>query len=136
MQPRNDVERLLSDLQEGRLTPDMFAKHLLDQQVFMPVKDEKHAIKGFQTSTQAQPLVLDTDEGVPVMILFTEPERAKAFVQEFPDYKGGILTEFAWVIRRMGENMGISLNPDYDLGFDFDPEMVAMLAALLPEEAE
>lgn len=136
MQPRNDVERLLLDLHEGRLTPDIFAKQLLGQQVFMPVKDDKHAIKGFQASTQAQPLVLDSDEGMPVMILFTDPERAKGFMTEFPGYSGGILTEFSWVVRRLGGNMGISLNPDLDLGFDFDPDMVAMVAALLPEASE
>lgn len=136
MQARNAVEHLLQDLHEGRTTPDLFAKQLLAQQVFMPVKDEKHAIKGFQTSTQAQPLILDTDEGTPVMILFTDPERAKAFLSGFPGYSGGILTEFSWVVRRMGPNMGISLNPDLELGFDFDPEMVAMVAALLPEAAE
>jgi hypothetical protein len=136
MQPRNDVERLLQDLHAGRTTPDLFAKQLLGQQVFMPVKDDKHAIKGFQTSTQAKPLVLDTDEGTPVMILFTDPERSKDFLTEFSDYSGGILTEFSWVVRRMGPAMGISLNPDLELGFDFDPEMVAMVAALLPEEAE
>lgn len=136
MQPRNDVERLLHDLQEGRTTPDIFAKQLLAQQVFMPVKDDKHAIKGFQTSAQAQPLVLESDEGTPVMILFTDPERSKSFLAEFPGYSGGILTEFSWVVRRLGGNMGICLNPDLDLGFDFDPEMVAMVAALLPEEAE
>lgn len=136
MQPRNDVENLLHDLHEGRTTPDLFVKYLLNQQVFMPVKDEKHAIKGFQASTQAQPLVLDTEEGTPVMILFTDPERSKAFLADYPGYTGGILTEFSWVLRRMGANMGISLNPDQTLGFDFDPEMVAMAAALLPEESE
>ncbi|HRH80304.1 MAG TPA: SseB family protein [Thiobacillaceae bacterium] len=136
MHPRNDVERLLQDLHEGRTTPDLFAKHLLEQQVFMPVQDEKHVIKGFQSSTQARPLVLDTDEGTPVMILFSDPERAKGFLAEFPGFGGGILTEFSWIVRRLGANMGIALNPDHDLGFDFDPEMVAMMAALLPEEAE
>jgi SseB protein N-terminal domain len=136
MEPRSDIERLLLEMQDGGLAPELFAKQLLDQQVFMPVKDDKHAIKGFQTSTQATPLVLEDEEGTQVLILFSTPERAKGFLAEFPDYHGGVLTEFSWVLRRMAEGLGISLNPGDDLGYDFDTDMVAMLATLLPEAAE
>lgn len=133
---RNDVEQLLQDMHAGRVSPDSFAKQLLDLQVFMPVKDEKHVIKGFQASTRAEPLVLEDDEGTRVLILFSAPERAKAFTAEVGGYSGGILTEFSWVLRRMGQDMAISINPGDELGFDFDQDMVAMMAALLPEQAE
>ncbi|MFN3595376.1 MAG: SseB family protein [Thiobacillaceae bacterium] len=133
--PRNELERLLAAMHAGRIAPENFAKQLLDQQVFMPVKDEKHTIKGFQASTRAEPLVLEDEEGRRVLILFSAPERAKALTAEVPGYSGGILTEFAWVLRRMGSDMGISINPGEALGFDFDADMVAMMAALLPEQA-
>lgn len=134
--PRNELEKLLVQMHAGELEPENFAKRLLDLQVFMPVKDDKHVIKGFQASTKAEPLVLEDEEGTRVLILFSAPERAKAFTAEVPGYSGGILTEFAWVLRRVGENMAISLNPGDELGFDFDCDMVAMMAALLPEAAE
>lgn len=134
--PRNELERLLADMQAGLIAPENFAKQLLDLQVFMPVKDEKHVIKGFQASTRAEPLVLEDEEGRRVLILFSAPERAKALTAEVPGYSGGILTEFAWVLRRMGSDMAISINPGEELGFDFDADMVAMIAALLPEQAE
>lgn len=134
--PRNELEKLLVEMHAGELEPENFAKRLLDLQVFMPVKDDKHVIKGFQASTKAEPLVLEDEEGTRVLILFSAPERAKAFTAEVPGYSGGILTEFAWVLRRVGENMAISLNPGDELGFDFDCDMVAMMAALLPEAAE
>jgi len=134
--PRNEVEKLIAQMHSGELRPEDFARQLLDQQVFMPVKDEKHAILGFQTSTRAEPLILEDEEGTRVLILFSAPERAKALTAEIPGYSGGILTEFAWVLRRMGEGVAISINPGEELGFDFDPDMVAMLAALLPEAAE
>jgi hypothetical protein len=102
----------------------------------MPVKDEKHVIKGFQASTRAEPLILEDEEGTRVLILFSAPERAKALTAEVPGYSGGILTEFAWVLRRMGEGVAISINPGDELGFDFDTDMVAMMAALLPEQAD
>ncbi len=133
---RNELEQLLEQMHADALAPENFAKRLLDLQVFMPVKDEKHAIKGFQASTRAEPLVLEDEEGTRVLILFSAPERAKPFLAELPGYSGGILTEFSWVLRRMGAGVAISLNPGDELGFDFDPDMVAMMVALLPEQAD
>ncbi len=132
--PKNDLEYLLTELHAGSIEPETFAQRLLDLQVFMPVKDEKHAIAGFQRSTQAEPLVLEADDGTAVLVLFSSPERAKAFMSDFPGYSGGLLTEFSWVLRRMADDLGIALNPDMELGMDFDTDMIAMLLALLPEE--
>jgi len=132
--PRNDVERLLVEMQQGDLDPETFAKRLIDVEVFMPAKEDKYKIAGFQSSTKAEPLVLEDEEGNRVLITFSTPERAKAFVAEFPGFGGGLLTEMSWILRRMGENMGLSINPGEELGYDFDPDMVAMLASVLPEE--
>jgi hypothetical protein len=134
LNPRTDIERLLLEMRHGDLDPESFARRLIDLEVFMPVKDDKHQIAGFQTSTKAEPLVLDDDEGNRVLITFSSPERAKAFVAEFPGFGGGLLTQMSWIVRRMGENMGLAINPGEELGFDFDADMVAMLASLLPEE--
>ena len=60
--PRTDIERLLLQMQQGDLDPETFARRLIDLEVFMPVKDDKHQIAGFQTSTKAEPLVLDSFE--------------------------------------------------------------------------
>lgn len=132
--PRNDVERLLIEMTEGRIEPENFARELLSQQVFIPIQDEKHQIAGFQLSTKATPLVVEDEEGERVLIAFSTPERAKAFVAEFPGHSGGLLTEVSWILRRMGTDMGLSINPGQEPGFDFDADMVAMLASLLPEE--
>ncbi len=137
--PRNEVEHLLIEMNEGRLEPENFARSLVDQQIFIPVKDEKHHIAGFQLSTKAQPLVILDEEGNRVLIAFTSPERAKEFASEFPEqcagYGGGLLIEASWILRRIGADMGLSINPGQDMGFDFDADMVAMLASVLPEEA-
>lgn len=135
-EPRNDIERLLAEMLAGTLEPEEFAHRILDMQVFMPVKDEKHQIAGFQRSTQAEPLVLEDDEGNRALIVFSGPDRAKDFLADFPDYGGGLLTEFDWILRRMSDDIGIALNPGMDAGFDFDAGMVAMLVALLPQENE
>jgi hypothetical protein len=120
----------------GQLEPEEFARRLMAQQVFMPVKDEKHKIAGFQTSTKAEPLVVDDDDGNRVLVLFSVPERAKDFLTHYPGYSGGLVAEFPWVLRRVAAGMGVSLNPGEELGFDFDPDMIAMMMSLLPEEAQ
>ncbi len=135
-EPRNDVEKLLAEMLAGTVEPENFAQRLMDMQIFMPVRDEKHQIAGFQLSTKAEPLVLEDDEGNRALIMFSGPDRAKEFMIDFPDYGGGLLTEFSWIIRRMGEEIGIALNPGMEAGFDFDPGMVAMMATLLPLEEQ
>ncbi len=135
--PHNDLEKLLNDVTLGTVAAEDFVARLLaGDQVFMPVKDEKHAIAGFQTSTKAQPLVIEDDEGTQILVLFTSPERAKPFAEMFPDFTGGLLAEFSWVLRRIGGGFPISLNPGWDVGMDFDADTVAQLIAALPEETQ
>jgi hypothetical protein len=133
--PRNDLERLLEEMQTGLLEAEDFARRLLEMQVFVPVKDEKRRIGGFQQSLNAEPLVVEDEEGHRVLVMFSAPDRAKAFIAAYPGYGGGILTEFSWMLRRVGGGVSISLNPGLEPGFDLDAEMVAMMMALLPEQA-
>jgi hypothetical protein len=133
--PHNDLEKLLTEVLLGTVPPEDFVSRLLaGDQIFMPIKDEKHAIAGFQASTKAQPLVIEDDEGTQILVLFTSPERAKPFAEMFPDFKGGLLAEFPWVLRRIGGGFPISLNPGWDVGMDFDAETVAQLIASLPAD--
>ncbi len=134
-EPKNELEKQLRCALDGSVSGDDFIHYLMDAQVFMPVEDEANQIKGFQRSTRAKPLVLEDETGTQVLVLFTSPERAKAFVANHPGYGGGLLTEFAWVLRKMGAPAGIALNPGLDAGFDLEPEMVADLMASLPPEA-
>lgn len=131
---RNELEALLLSFEGGTLAPEEFARRLLDAQVFMPVKDEKHAIAGFQRSTRAEPLLVEDGDGNRILVLFSAPDRARDFLAAYPGYGGGMLVEFAWLLRRMGAGISIAINPGLTPGFDLDPEMVAMVAALLPEE--
>jgi hypothetical protein len=132
--PRSDVEILLAQMADGQIEPEDFARRLIDMQVFMPIRDEKHQIAGFQSSTKAQPLLVEDGDGSQVLVTFSAPERAKDFLAAFPGYSGGLLAEMSWIVRRMGAGISLSINPGLEVGFDFDPDMVAMLAALLPEE--
>ena len=125
--PQNDLERRLMAAQDGEIPPEAFIETLLGSEVFMPIY-ERHAIGGLQTEARAQPLKLVTDQGGEVLVLFTSPERAKAFVQDFPGYGGGLVADFTWMLEKLGIGFGITLNPDQPYGMDFEAQDVALLA--------
>ncbi|MBI5462157.1 MAG: SseB family protein [Gammaproteobacteria bacterium] len=122
--PHNELEQQLIAAQEGSIPGDDFMHYLLTAQVFMPVQDETHAIKGFQRSDKAVPLTLETEDGMQVVVLFSSPERAKPFLVDYPGYTGGLLTEFKWVLERMGSGYGVAVNPGWSVGIDMDPDMI------------
>jgi len=126
----NELETKLIAAQQGRIDSDVFMNELLDAQIFMPVEDERNPIQGFQRSTTANPLTVESEEGAKVLVLFTSPERAKGFLEDFPAYNGGLLTEFSWVLERIGTGVALSLNPGMEFGIDFDPETVEQLIHL------
>lgn len=123
---RNEVEEKLLSAQEGQISSEAFMEYLMDTQLFMPVKDSI-GIEGFTSSDKAVPLTLKTEDNIEVLILFTSPDRSKAFVKDFPGYDGGLLVEFKWVLERTGSGIGISINPDWPVGMDLEPEMVQQL---------
>ena len=121
---RNELEARILEAQEGRITSDDLLKTLMDSQVFMPVQDEKAPVLNVQRSTRAQPLVLSAEDGTPILALFSSPERAKPFLENFPGFTGGILESFKWVLQNMGSGYGIAFNPESEVGFDMEPEIV------------
>jgi hypothetical protein len=123
----NDLETKLIAAQQGELDSEAFMQELLVSQVFMPVEDEPSGIQGFQRSAKANPLTVATDDGEKVLVLFTSPERAKVFVQSYPGFEGGLLTEFSWILERIGSGIAISLNPGMEFGIDFDATTVEQL---------
>jgi hypothetical protein len=123
---RNDLEQKLIAAQEGRLPESEFMQYLLGAQVFMPVRDSI-GIAGFTGSSKAIPLTVKTGDAVEVLILFTSPDRAKTFVRDYPGYEGGLLAEFKWVLERTGSGVGISINPNWSVGMDMEPEMIQQL---------
>ena len=130
---RNELEAKILEAQEGRITSDDLLKTLMGSQVFMPVQDEKAPVLNVQRSTRAQPLVLSAEEDTPILVLFSSPERAKPFLQDYPGFTGGILESFKWVLQNMGSGYGIMLNPDSEVGFDMEPETVQDLIQQLAD---
>lgn len=134
-EPRNELEKSLLAAQEEKISSDDLLNILMNSQVFMPVQDDKPSLLNIQRSTRAQPLVLTDEDSTPILMLFSSPERAKEFISDYPGFGGGILTEFTWVLERMGRDFGIALNPGLDAGFDMELETVNDLVDSLGQKA-
>lgn len=124
---RNELEAKVLAVQEGRITSDDLLQMLMDSQVFMPVQEAQAPVLNTQRSTRAQPLVLSSEEGTPILVLFSSPERAQPFLEDYPGFTGGMLESFKWVLQNMGDGYGIMLNPDSEVGFDMQAETVREL---------
>lgn len=133
-EPRNELEKSLLAAQDEEISSDDLLNILMNSQVFMPVQDEKPALPT-QRSNRAQPLVLTAEDSTSILVLFSSAERAKDFISEYPGFSGGILTEFTWVLEKMGRDFGIALNPGLDVGFDMEPETVNELVNSLGQQA-
>lgn len=132
---RNELEKSLLAAQEEQISSDDLLNILMNSQVFMPVQDEKPALLNIQRSTSPQPLVLTAEDSTPILVLFSSPERAKEFIDDYPDFGGGILTEFTRVLEKIGRDFGIALNPGLDVGFDMEPQTVNELVDNLGQQA-
>jgi hypothetical protein len=128
-EPKNDLERKLFEAQEGHIPPQDFIDTLMNSEVFMPVY-EKHQIEGFALNEKAQPLTLrDEESGEEILVLFTNPDRAKEFLRDFPGYEGGLVADFTWVLEKLGVGYGISLNPGQDVGIDLEAEALRQMTS-------
>lgn len=123
---KNELEKKLLAAWNGELLGEEFMQELLASEVFMPIENDE-VIQGLQRSSSAKPLVLQSEEGESLLVIFTSPDRAKAFLEDFPDYHGGLLTEFKWVLEKMSTGYGIALNPGCEVGFDMAPDMLSQV---------
>lgn len=128
----NELEKKLLAAMNGELSPDDFMQELLTQQIFIPIKDDKDSgIQGFQLTTKATPLVIQDDDGLNTLVLFTSPDRARDFMADIPGYGGGLLADFSWIVERMDPGFAIAVNPGIELGMDIEPDHVAHMIELL-----
>jgi len=132
IETKNELEQKLLAAINGELPADAFMQEMLTQQIFIPIKDDRDSgIKGLQLTTKATPLVIQDEAGQAILVLFTSPDRAKAFLADMPGYSGGLLADFAWIVERMEPGFSIAVNPGLELGMDIEPENVTRMLEML-----
>lgn len=129
---KNELEQKLLAAINGELAGEDFMREMLEQQIFIPIRDDKDSgIPGFQLTNKATPLVIQDEAGNNILVLFTSPERAREFLVDVPGYSGGLLADFSWIVERMEPGFAIAVNPGLELGMDIEPDDVTQLLALL-----
>lgn len=123
---RNEAEELLLKLQSGEVETGTFMTKLLDTLLFVPTCKEANNAS-IQISDKTIPLILKNKEGKEFLILFTSPDRAKNFIKSHEGYDGGLLTNFQWILEKIGADRTISINPDSELGIDLESGMVQQM---------
>jgi hypothetical protein len=126
--PMNEIEKSLLAAQEGRISGEEFMAQLMKSELFMPILEQPSAVSNLQTSHTAHPLTVEDEEKNQIVVLFTSPDRGKAFLQEHPGYGGGLLAEFTWILEKLGSGLGLSINPGWETGIDMSPEMLKQLS--------
>jgi hypothetical protein len=126
--PMNEIEKKLLAAQEGLISGEEFMAELMKSELFMPILEKPSAVSNLQTSHTAHPLTVEDEEQNQVVVLFTSPDRGRAFLQEHPGYGGGLLAEFTWILEKLGSGLGLSINPGWETGIDMSPEMLKQLS--------
>jgi hypothetical protein len=128
-EPLNPLESRLLQAQRGRSTTREFMETLMESKVTV-LLDKELGPSG-QWDNSATPLVLSNAAGNPVLAMFTAPERATPWHNRVPGYEFGLVTDFRWLLRGIGEDVGVVINPGHPVGMELIPEGVAKLKARL-----
>ncbi|NQD38121.1 SseB family protein [Permianibacter sp. IMCC34836] len=123
--PMNPLEQALVDTQNGRLLPAAFFPLLCDSQVFILI--DREIPEGGSWTPDISVLVLNSQSGIPVVAMFTAPERSVAWLQRAPAFKFGLQIDFRWLLNGIADGAGIVLNPGAAVGVELPANLVQKL---------
>jgi len=117
--PTNPFEEKLAACCAGELELAALVPTFLESQVFVLLDGD---IPAGNPHLKANPLVLDSPKGYPVLAIFSRPECATRVAQAFPQFPYGLLVECRWLLRQIKSTVGIAVNPGSTVGFEMPPE--------------
>ena len=109
--PVNDLETRLQQAQVGRIPASDFLDDLLSAQVVV-LLDKDPGPSGVWDNS-ASPLVLSNTAGLPVLAMFTAPERSTAWHRQLPRFQFALATQFQWLLQGIANDVGVVLNPGH-----------------------
>jgi hypothetical protein len=126
-EPVNELERALAQAQEGRLSISVLMDAFLSSQVFVLI--DKDPGPSGRWDNSASPMVLTGSTGVPMLAVFTAPQRSSNWPKLHPQFGFGLLTDFQWLLKGVASGVGIVINPGATVGLEMQPTGVADLKA-------
>lgn len=123
-EPVNELERDLVRCQQGQIELARFVQVLLASQVFVLLDYE---VPETDPRLTAPPLMLQSPAGYLVFALFTSPDRATSFIEQFRTFSYGLLVDARWLLSILSPRAGLALNPGWTAGLEMPPEGFAKL---------
>lgn len=121
---QNALEECLVQAQAGEVSVGEFLELLLVSNVVVLLDNE---IKGDTWNNSSRPLILRSPTGRDVLALFSSLDRATPWSARMPEYKFALEAPFAWIIKSVGAQLGIVMNPGHPVGVEITPEQIAEL---------
>jgi len=121
----NALELRLVQAQQGELEVPAFLDSLLDEQVFVLI--DRPLGEGGQWDEQTTPLVLTSESGEPMFAVFSAPEHATPWADQVAGFEHALQVDFAWLLGGIPAQVGIVLNPGFDIGMEMSPDAVSQL---------
>jgi hypothetical protein len=121
----NDLERALLRAKGGVAPLAEFVGEMMRSQVVLLIDKEVRPGEGWDNS--AHPLILQTDEGVPGICIFTSLDRPGVWLDRFPEFRWCLPTPFIWFIKGVQPGTALLVNPGWDEGLIIRSEMVQEL---------
>ena len=123
--PLNPLEETLLQASREKGASTAFYDLLLGSKVFVLIDKPTDAEGRWDPSINI--CVLTDATGVPVLAVFTAPERSAPWHERLPEFGHGLLVDFTWVLKGLREGFGIIVNPGNPVGVHVSPEVVAGL---------
>ena len=119
------LESSLVEAQSGAISIDEFLAGFVESKVFV-LLDKDPGPSGKWDNT-ISPLVLNSQSGIPMLAVFTAPERSTSWARRLPQYPFGILTDLRWLLKGTTSGVGMVINPGSAVGFELSPPGVERL---------
>ncbi len=123
-QPKNTLEEVLLSVAGASAHIPVFIELLRKSQIFAPSPAAPEALqqgKGFAL------LVFDHPEHGKMVALFTSADRLAPVAELFRAAQSALLVEFTWVLGAMPQELGIVINPGWEVGLEMPSDGLAKL---------
>lgn len=125
--PINDLERSLQDAQNGCLPIDKLFDTFFRHQVFVLLEKQPDVKEAAVAAMSA--LMLKGMDGEMMLAVFTSPARTDGWPNRFPQFSYGLAVDFKWIVKTMGQDIGIVINPGSAVGLEMPARGVAQARA-------
>jgi len=123
LDPANELERRLRAVVTGQTGIEPFIEELVRVQIFILVHGKPEPVP----PSTMRPLVLPSSQGFPGLCIFTSGDRSLPVQQKHGEFQAGLQVAFTWVLQATPADLGLVVNPGWDIAIELPPQGLARL---------